>query len=406
MTSQSRSRLQDEVARLTALVDEMKGRLERLEGRRQEPPPRPSPASGGGRNGSQDAQSRRDLLKLAGAAAVGAAGAVVLRTAPAAAATGDPILMGHDNTTGATTNIFPGAVTGTPPSPILQALGLGATPPTVPANLPNQSIPLIGAIGAGGSLPVVGSAPADYPGWAPIQGVGGVGVITVNGVNQTVSEGINGWGKGKTGIGITGESDLGYGVVGGSGGIDLAALGNGRILQLALPVDPPSLLSNPPAGPPNYVPNDFEQVRDGNGVIWVSHQAPAGSPFAAYWRRLNTMIPITPARVVDTRSGLGGVNGIQSVGSTQTWALVGVNGIPANAVGLVGNLTAAGYSASGYLAIFPGGTAWPGNSTVNFSPASSAWANFFVVLFGARGDVSVYMGATSHVILDVAGYVQ
>jgi hypothetical protein len=166
------------------------------------------------------------------------------------------------------------------------------------------------------------------------------------------------------------------------------------------------LLSSPPSGPPNYVPNDFEQVRDGNGVIWVSHQSPANSPAAAYWRRLNTMIPITPVRVVDTRSGLGGVSGIQAATTTQTWTIANSNGVPANAVGLVGNLTAAFYTESGYLAIFPGGTAWPGNSTVNFSPASSAWANFFVVLFGAAGNVSVYMGATSHVILDVVGYIQ
>jgi hypothetical protein len=324
------------------------------------------------------------------------------------AATGDPILMGQTNTTGATTNIIPAAGVASGPSPILQAYGQGVSPPpVVPPNLNNQSIPLIGAIGPGGSLPPIGTPPQnDYPGFAPIQGVGGVSTVTVNGVSQTVSEGINGWGKGKTGIGITGESDLGYGVVGGSGGIDLAALGNGRILQLALPGDPNGLLSSPPSGPPNYVPNDFEQVRDGNGVIWVSHQAPDKSPPGAYWRRLNTMIPITPVRAVDTRSGLGGVNGIQPVGSTQTWALAGSNGVPANAVGLVGNLTAAFYTESGYLAIFPGGTAWPGNSTVNFSPASSAWANFFVVLFGAAGNVSVYMGATSHVILDVVGYIQ
>jgi hypothetical protein len=118
------------------------------------------------------------------------------------------------------------------------------------------------------------------------------------------------------------------------------------------------------------------------------------------------MIPITPVRVVDTRSGLGGVSGIQAATTTQTWTIANSNGVPANAVGLVGNLTAAFYTESGYLAIFPGGTAWPGNSTVNFSPASSAWANFFVVLFGAAGNVSVYMGATSHVILDVVGYIQ
>ncbi|HVS05279.1 MAG TPA: hypothetical protein VHK65_03830 [Candidatus Dormibacteraeota bacterium] len=175
-------------------------------------------------------------------------------------------------------------------------------------------------------------------------------MITVGGVSKTVSEGLNGWGKGSTGIGVSGESDVGYGVIGGSGGIDLAALGNGRVLQLTLP---DSFLSSPPSGPPNYRPNDFEQVRDANGAIWVSQPAPQGSPAVAYWRRLNTIIPMTPARVVDTRGGLGGVSGIQAAGTTQTWTIAGSNGIPANAIGLVGNLTAAGYTAPGYLAIFP-----------------------------------------------------
>src|ERR1700736_5923008 len=394
-TSRSTARLQDEVARLTALVEEMKGRLERLEGGT------PDIDTGNG-----NARSRRDLLKLAGAAAVGAAGAIVLRGVPAAAATNDPILMGQTNTTGVTTNIVPGPPpigTPNPPSPILQALGQGVTPPTVPSNAMNQSIPLIGAIGPGGILPPVGTSAADYPGFAPIQGVGGVATIMVNGVSKTVSEGINGYGKGNTGVGVSGESDFGYGVIGGSGGIDLAALGNGRVLQLTLP---DSLLTSPPSGPPNFKPNDFEQVRDGNGVVWVSQPAPNGSPPAAYWRRLNSMIPMTPVRVVDTRSGLGGVSGMQPAGSTQTWMLAGGNGIPTNAVGLVGNLTAAAYSTAGYLGIFPGGTAWPGNSTVNFSPASYAWANAFIVLFGTGGNVSVYMGATSHVIIDATGFLQ
>jgi hypothetical protein len=388
----SRSDLRDEVAQLTALVQEMKGRLERLEGGTPE-------TDTDAENGN--AHSRRDLLKLAGAAAVGAAGAVVLRAMPAAAATGTGMVNGQTNDTGVTTNIVPTAATS--PSPVLQALGQGVTAPVVPVNAPNQSIPLVGAIGPGGSLPTI-SGVVDYPGFAPIQGVGGVAVITAAGVTQTVSEGINGFGQGKTGIGVSGESDLGYGVVGGGGGIDLAALGHGRILQAKLL---PSMQSNPPSGPPNFLPNDFEQVRDGNGVMWISQQAPFGSPPTAFWRRLNTMIPITPVRVVDTRSGLGGVNGMQAATTTQTWTIAGSNGVPASAIGLIGNLTAAAYSAAGYLAIFPGGTAWPGNSTVNFSPASYAWANSFVVLFGTGGTVSVYMGsASSHVIIDVVGYLQ
>ena len=78
---------------------------------------------------------------------------------------------------------------------------------------------------------------------------------------------MNGFGFGNTGIGVTGESDIGYGLVGGSGGIDIAALGNGRVLQLALP---DAMLTSTPKGPPNYTPNDFEQTRDGNGLVYVS----------------------------------------------------------------------------------------------------------------------------------------
>ena len=390
-TSKSKTQLENEVAQLTTIVDEMKGRLERLE-----------VGTLYTDSGNGTARSRRDLLKLAGAAAVGAAGAIVLRGVPAAAATNGPVLMGQTNDTGVTTNLIPTA--STTPSPLLQALGQGVTAPSVPATVPNQSIPLIGAIGPGGSLPSVGNPPViDYPGFAPIQGVGGVASITVNGNPQTVSEGVNGYGKTSTGIGVTGESDVGYGVVGGSGGIDLAALGNGRLLQLTLPN---GLLSAAPSGPPNYRPNDFEQVRDGNGAIWVSQPAPLGSPAAAFWRRLNTMIPISPVRVVDTRNGTGGINGIQGQGTTQTWTIAGSNGVPANAVGLVGNLTATGYTNQGYLAIFPGLTTWPGNSTTNFSPVAFAWANAFIVLFGAGGTVSVYMGATSHVVIDVTGFLQ
>jgi hypothetical protein len=252
----------EEVSRLTAEVDSLKARLEALEGKSTD---------GNGRGLSQ---SRRDLLKLAGAAAAGAAGSIVLGAIPAEAISGAPMVLGNSTTndTATTTDTFPS--TGAAPSPLFQATGQGVSagttvPPTASVTAPMvQSIPLIGGIGAGGTLPNIGSpAVADYPGFAPIQGVGGFATIATATGNQVVSEGVNGYGAGTTGIGITGESDLGYGVVGGSGGIDIAALGNGRILQLTL-LD--ASLTNAPAGPPNYTPNDFEQVRDRNGLLYVS----------------------------------------------------------------------------------------------------------------------------------------
>jgi len=287
----------DEVARLTQEVQALRARLESLES-----------AQSRGRNGNENGhadtpQSRRDVLKLAGAAAAGAAGSILLSAVPAAATSGQPVLLGNatTNDAAATTDIFPTAASA--PAPLFQATGQGVATttvvqPTASTTAPlSQSIPLIGAIGPGGRLPAVGTSPADYPGFAPIQGVGGV--ATVSGL--VVSEGVNGYAAGDTGIGVTGESDLGYGVVGGSGGIDLAALGNGRILQLPL-VN--SSLTAPPAGPPNYLPNDFELARDGNGVLYLS-------VLGGGW------VPVQP----------GGLNGgFFTTSSTQQYRLTGNNG--------------------------------------------------------------------------------
>src|SRR6266566_5089777 len=202
------TRRSDEVVALTAQVEALQARLEKLESPASANGPS-HPSANGGQGGGGN-QTRRDLLKLAGAAAAGAAGSIVLGAVPAAATNGSPVILGNS-----------------------------------PVN--------------------------DYPGYAPIQGVGGVATVPDNSVTppgtKVVSEGVNGFGSGPTGIGTTGESDSGYGVVGGSGGIDIAALGNGRIM-MAPP--PNSLLASPPSGPPTYLPNDFEMVRDQNGLLYVS----------------------------------------------------------------------------------------------------------------------------------------
>jgi hypothetical protein len=408
----AKSTLNEQVARLSAEVHELKGQLQALRG---------GPPSNGNGHQNDQPRSRRDVLRMAGVAAVGAAGALVVRgTTSADALTGQPIVMGVTNDSGVTTNLIP--TTGTAPAPLFQSYGQGATTsPVAPLN-GTQSVPLIGAIGAGGSLPPIGNPPVnDYPGFAPIQGVGGIATIaTPGGGSQQVSEGLNGFGFGDTGIGVTGESDTGYGLVGGSGGIDIAALGNGRLLQV-VPVD--ALLSNPPAGPPNYVPNDFERVVDGNGVVWVSQQAPSGSPASAYWRRLNSTIPITPTRIIDTRNGTGGITGPLAANTTYTWGPIPgatiqggpkngqSNGVDAHAIGIVGNVTATGFSGNGYLAVFPAGTAYDPStspSTMNYSDSAWAWANAFTSLLGTganAGKISVRIGLIStHLVMDIVAY--
>ncbi|TMF54520.1 MAG: hypothetical protein E6I16_15530 [Chloroflexi bacterium] len=255
----------DQVANLTAQVEALKARLEKLE--------TPALRNGNGTGHDRRPQSRRNLLKLAGAAAAGAAGSIVLGAIPAAANDGDSITLGSETNAGQTpTAVIPAS--GTAPSPLFEAVGQLVTPPTTVGPTVSttpplaQSIPLIGAIGPGGKLPPIGNPPVnDFPGYAPIQGVGGEATIATSTGPVFVSEGVNGFGFTAVGIGVAGDSDVGYGVVGSSGGIDLATGGAGRILQTSLLDD---LLTSPPSGPPSYGPNDFEQVRDGNGLLYVS----------------------------------------------------------------------------------------------------------------------------------------
>jgi hypothetical protein len=389
----------DRVAQLSAQVEALTARLEALE---------TAPRSSENGNGHERApQSRRDLLKLAGAAAAGAAGSILLGSVPAAATNGSPILLGNSTTNDAatTTDLFPSTVTTA--APLFQATGQGVptgtnVPPTVSATGPaSQTIPLIGAIAPGGVLPLLGTpATNDYPGFAPIQGVGGNTTVSFTDPNtglvtqKQFSEGVNGWGAGPTGVGVTGESDVGYGIGGGSGGIDVAAFGNGRILQLSLPN---KMLKFPPAGPPKYSPNKFEQVRDGNGILWLSTAAGG-------WRPLNSVVPITPFRIYDSRPNARPANSLTDIAVA---GVGGAAGVPADAIGVFGNLTVITPASDGFLAMFPAGGSAGGFNNLNYTRGVSAMSNFVMIGLGTGGAVTVYVSANgaTFFLFDVGGYI-
>ena len=386
--TKSARRRPDRIAQLTAQVQALTARLAALEAT-------PEPSENG--NGHKAPQSRRDLLKLAGAASAGAAGSILLRTVPAAVTSGLPVVVGNSTTNDSATTTDLSPTTATAASPLFQATGQGVlSTTTVPATASttpplSQSVPLIGAIGAGGALPNIGTPPIpDYPGFAPIQGVGGVTSVAVSGGTVEYSEGVNGYGTGATGFGVTGESDVGYGVAGGSGGIDLAAIGHGRLLQAALLDSNGNTLP----GPPTYLPNDFEQVRDVNGVLWLSK--PDGS-----WRPVkSTVVTITPFRIYDSRPAKKAANSFTDI------PVAGVGGIPTYAVGVFGNLTALGPAADGFLTMFPKGGTLNQVNSLNFLKGV-VLSNHVMVGLGTGGAVTVFVsgnGATSF-LFDVYGYI-
>ena len=120
-----------------------------------------------------------------------------------------------------------------------------------------------------------------------------------------------------------------------------------------------------------------------------------------------TYVPLTPARLLDTRSG-NGLSGAFSSHVARTFGVAGRGPVPANAVAVTGNLTVTAQTAGGYLFLGPGATNNPTSSTLNF-PVRDDRANGVTVALGAGGTLSAtYVaataGPTAQVIFDVTGY--
>jgi hypothetical protein len=114
---------------------------------------------------------------------------------------------------------------------------------------------------------------------------------------------------------------------------------------------------------------------------------------------------ISPARVLDSRSGLG-LGGAFKANVPRTLSIAGAHGIPADATAITGNLTVVGQTHSGYLSVTPSPQANPLSSTINF-PLGDIRANGLTAQLNASGDLSIVFKAasgTTHVLLDITGY--
>jgi hypothetical protein len=108
-----------------------------------------------------------------------------------------------------------------------------------------------------------------------------------------------------------------------------------------------------------------------------------------------------PTRVLDTRNGIGAPK--VGLGAGQTLTLT-VPGLPAGATAVALNVTVAHPSAASYLSVYPGGTAKPTASNLNFL-AGQTIANLVMVPLGTGGKLTFYNALGNvHVIADLVGY--
>jgi hypothetical protein len=115
--------------------------------------------------------------------------------------------------------------------------------------------------------------------------------------------------------------------------------------------------------------------------------------------------PLTPDRLLDTRTGNGAPAARLGPAKTLNLQVTGRGGVPSSGVSaVVMNMTVTNPSAAGFLTVFPTGASAPLASNLNFT-AGETVPNRVIVGVGASGQVSIFnaLGSTD-VIADVGGY--
>jgi PKD repeat protein len=116
------------------------------------------------------------------------------------------------------------------------------------------------------------------------------------------------------------------------------------------------------------------------------------------------------ARIMDTRSGVGGSTGKLAAGKTDVLTIAGADGgtLPSSGITAVAlNVTATDTSDSGFLTVYGDGSAVPGTSNLNWQGTTTKPASV-VAPVGADGKIDITNGSddggSADVLVDVSGY--
>lgn len=145
------------------------------------------------------------------------------------------------------------------------------------------------------------------------------------------------------------------------------------------------------------------------GVLMLSLVAPAtatATATAADAAATSRYVPVSPVRLLDTRTGLGAVQGRPAAGETIDLQVTGVGGVPSSGVTAVTlNVTVTDTRQNGYVQVLPMGSGTQGSSSnLNVTGPMQTAANFVTVPVGAGGMVSIFDVAGGHLIADVQGF--
>jgi hypothetical protein len=116
--------------------------------------------------------------------------------------------------------------------------------------------------------------------------------------------------------------------------------------------------------------------------------------------------PIAPARIMDSRSGIGGRSTPLAEGETANLKVTGVGGVPASGVSAVTvNLTATDQTSAGFLTVYPQAGTVPNVSNLNFVRGVSRANLVTVGVNASNGQISIFnSNGSTQVIVDVVGW--
>ena len=104
-------------------------------------------------------------------------------------------------------------------------------------------------------------------------------------------------------------------------------------------------------------------------------------------------VPLSVARILDTRTGRGAPVGAVSSGGIVKLSVLGVAGVPAdNVSAVVMNVTVTQPQTAGYVSVYPDGAAVPTVSNLNFVAGEDV-PNLVVVPVGLGGKVDLLNGS-------------
>lgn len=161
--------------------------------------------------------------------------------------------------------------------------------------------------------------------------------------------------------------------------------------------------------PGDVVPNLVTVGIGSNGQVSLYHQGGTNDLIAdvvGYYSPVNGdyFTAVTPVRALDTRAGTGAALARVAQGGEVSLQITNANAVPANATGVVLNVTAVSPDAAGYVTVYPNGVTRPLASNLNFVPGDVV-PNLVIVGIGTSGKVNLFnANGTIDLVADIVGY--